>query len=65
MDQELLILQGRFPGLLALAGAVQTAASSRRLVLSELRQPDHRQQRGCRVGVRLRSLLCLIVLKPQ
>ena len=64
VEQELLILQGDFPGLLALAGVVQTAASSRPLVLSDLQQPDHRQQRGCRVGVRLRSLLCLIVLKP-
>ena len=50
VEQELLILQGDFPGLLALAGVVQTAASSRPLVLSDLQQPDHRQQRGCRVG---------------
>ncbi|KAM7234147.1 hypothetical protein CapIbe_014305 [Capra ibex] len=54
------MVQGDFPGLLALAGVVQTAASSRPLVLSDLQQPDHGQQWGCCVGVRLRSLLCLI-----
>ena len=61
VEQELLILQGDFPGLLALAGVVRTAASSRPLVLSDLQQPDHGQQWGCCVGVRLRSLLGLIV----